>query len=137
MFPATTKILVIDDFSTMRKIIKKELKALGFTNIDEADDGNTALPKIKAAADAGEPYGFIISDWNMPEMKGIDLLKHCRADDRLKGTPFIMVTSEAEQKNIVEAAMSGVSDYISKPFDAGTLKTKLERIWDKSQKKAA
>ncbi len=137
MFPVTTKILVVDDFSTMRKIIKKELKALGYTNVEEADDGQTALPKIKAAVDAGEPYGVIISDWNMPEMKGIDLLKQCRADDRLKSTPFIMVTSEAEQKNIVEAAMSGVSDYVSKPFDSGTLKVKLERIWEKTQKSAA
>ena len=137
MFPVTTRILVVDDFSTMRKVLRKELKALGYTNVDEADDGKTALPMIQEANKSGQPYGLIISDWNMPGMKGIDLLQFCRSDEMSSLIPFIMVTSEAEQKNIVKAAMLGVSDYISKPFNAGTLQVKFEKVWSKIHKEAA
>jgi two-component system chemotaxis response regulator CheY len=135
VFPVATKILVVDDFSTMRKIIIRELKTLGFSNIDEADDGITAWPKIKTAQESGQPYGFIISDWNMPEMKGIDLLKSCKKEEKLKNIPFIMLTAESEQQCIDEAKASGAADFISKPFDASTLKVKLEEIWNKSQNK--
>jgi two-component system, chemotaxis family, chemotaxis protein CheY len=131
MFPTTTKFMVVDDFATMRKIIKKVLTELGYTNISEADDGKTALPALQKAVADGQPFQFIISDWNMPGMAGIDLLKACKADPALKIVPFMLVTAESEQKNIVEAAKSGVSDYVVKPFNATTLKEKLERIYTK------
>ncbi|MBK7962004.1 MAG: response regulator [Bdellovibrionales bacterium] len=131
MFPTTTKFLVIDDFATMRKIIKKTLNELGYTLIEEADDGATAWPLIEAAHAKGEPYGFIISDWNMPKMAGIDLLKQCRAEDKYKGVPFMLVTAESEQKQILEAAKAGVSDYVVKPFNSATLKQKMEKVWAK------
>lgn len=131
MFPKDTKFLVVDDFATMRKIIKKVLTELGYTNIDEADDGQSALPKIQEAHAAGQPYGFIISDWNMPGMQGIDLLKACKSDPRLKSTPFMLVTAESEQKHILEAAKAGVSDYVVKPFNSTTLQGKMARVWAK------
>lgn len=131
MFPQNTRFLVVDDFATMRKIIKKVLNELGYTNVDEADDGTTALPMINAAHASGQPYGFIVSDWNMPGMQGIDLLKSCKSDPRFKTTPFMLVTAESEQKHILEAAKAGVSDYVIKPFNAVTLKAKMERVWAK------
>lgn len=137
MFPKETKFLVVDDFATMRKIIKKVLTELGYTNIEEADDGKTALPMIQAAHSAGNPYGFIISDWNMPGMQGIDLLKAVKADGKFKDLPFMLVTAESEQKHILEAAKAGVSDYVVKPFNSATLKAKMERVWAKHSSTAA
>ncbi len=139
MFPTDTKFLVIDDFATMRKIIKKVLSELGYTNIQEADDGATAWPIIQEAHSKNEPFGFVISDWNMPQMQGIDLLKHCRADARFEALPFMLVTAESEQKQILEAAKAGVSNYVVKPFNSVTLKQKLEQVYAKvsSQPKAA
>lgn len=138
MFPANTKFLVVDDFATMRKIIKKVLVELGYSNIEEADDGKPALEALKNAHSTGNPFQFVISDWNMPGMTGIDLLKACKADPNFKNLPFMLVTAESEQKNIVEAAKAGVSDYVVKPFNANTLKGKLEKIWTKhSPSKAA
>ncbi len=131
MFPANTKFLVVDDFTTMRKIIKKVLTELGYTNIEEADDGKTAWPKLQEAHTAGQPFNMVISDWNMPGMSGIDLLKSCKSDANFKNLPFMLVTAESEQKNIIEAAKAGVSDYVVKPFNAQTLKGKLERVWAK------
>jgi two-component system chemotaxis response regulator CheY len=131
MFPTTTKFLVVDDFATMRKIIKKVLNELGYTNVEEADDGKTALPMIQAAHDSGVPFQFVISDWNMPGMQGIDLLKACKADPRFKSVPFMLVTAESEQKHILEAAKAGVSDYVVKPFNSATLKAKMERVYAK------
>ena len=131
MFTPETKFLVVDDFATMRKIIKKVLAELGYKNVQEADDGKTALPMLKSAASEGSPYQVIISDWNMPGLAGIDLLKACKADAQLKATPFMMVTAESEQTNIIEAAKAGVSDYVVKPFNAATLKTKLENMYKK------
>ncbi len=131
MYGPETKFLVVDDFATMRKIIKKVLSELGYKNVEEADDGKTALPLLKSAAGNGTPFQVVISDWNMPGMAGIDLLKACRADGQLKGVPFMMVTAESEQQNIIEAAKAGVSDYVVKPFNAQTLKTKLENIYKK------
>ncbi|AHI05858.1 chemotaxis protein CheY [Bdellovibrio bacteriovorus W] len=136
MFPKEARFLVVDDFATMRKIIKKVLNELGYSNIDEADDGKTALPLIQSAHDAGQPYSFVISDWNMPGMQGIDLLKACKADPRFKSTPFMLVTAESEQKHILEAAKAGVSDYVVKPFNSATLKAKMERVWAKHNPQA-
>jgi two-component system chemotaxis response regulator CheY len=131
MFPSNTKFLVVDDFATMRKIIKKVLTELGYTNVEEADDGKPAFVALQNAQTNGAPFQFVISDWNMPGMTGIDLLKACKADPNFKNVPFMLVTAESEQKNIVEAAKNGVSDYVVKPFNAQTLKGKLERIWTK------
>lgn len=131
MYGPDTKFLVVDDFATMRKIIKKVLSELGYKNVDEADDGKTALPMLKAAVSTGAPYQVCISDWNMPGMQGIELLKACRSDGDLKAIPFMMVTAESEQQNIIEAAKAGVSDYVVKPFNAATLKSKLENIYKK------
>ncbi|MCX7977682.1 MAG: response regulator [Bdellovibrionaceae bacterium] len=137
MFPQETRFLVIDDFATMRKIIKKVLNELGYSAIDEADDGATALPMIKAAKESGAPYGCIISDWNMPRVTGIDLLRSVKSDPALKATPFVLVTAESEQAHIIEAAKAGVSDYVVKPFNSVTLKAKLEKVWKKHYAKAA
>lgn len=117
------KILVVDDFSTMRRIIKNLLRQIGFSNIDEADDGSTALQRLKA-----DPVDLVISDWNMPKMSGLDLLKAIRGDDKLKKIPVLMVTAEAKKENIVEAVQAGVNNYIVKPFTAETLKEKLEKV---------
>jgi two-component system, chemotaxis family, chemotaxis protein CheY len=131
MFPSNTKFLVVDDFATMRKIIKKVLMELGYTNVEECEDGKPALEMIQKAHTNGQPYQCVISDWNMPGMTGLDLLKVCKGDPQFKDLPFMLVTAESEQKNIVEAAKAGVSDYVVKPFNANTLRGKLERIWVK------
>ncbi len=128
---ANMKILVIDDMATMRKIIKNMLGQIGFTNITEADDGATALPMIEAAAGTDEPYEFIVSDWNMPQMTGLDLLKHLRATEQYKSLPFLMITAEAEQGNVVIAVKAGVSNFIVKPFSAQVLKDKIDKIFNK------
>ena len=121
-------ILVVDDFSTMRRIVKNCLKQLGFDNITEAEDGAVALEKLKA----GE-FKFIVSDWNMPNMMGIYLLKAVRASESLKHIPFLMVTAEAQKENILEAAKAGVSNYIIKPFTADLLTEKMEAIFKNKQ----
>ena len=118
------KILIVDDFSTMRRIIKNLLRDLGFTNTHEADDGNTALPMLKSG-----DFQFVVTDWNMPGMQGIDLLKAIRADDKLKSLPVLMVTAEAKREQIIEAAQAGVNGYIVKPFTAATLSEKLDKIF--------
>jgi len=120
------KILVVDDFSTMRRIIKNLLKDLGFANIQEADDGNTALPMLNQG-----DFDFVVTDWNMPGMQGIDLLRAIRADDRLKHLPVLMVTAEAKKEQIVAAAQAGVNGYVVKPFTAATLKQKLDKIFER------
>lgn len=120
------KILVVDDFSTMRRIIKNLLNDLGFMNIVEADDGNTALPVLKKGG-----IDFLITDWNMPGMTGIELLKQVRADDKLGSLPVLMVTAEQKREQIVEAAEAGVNGYIVKPFTAQTLKEKMGKIFDR------
>lgn len=120
------RILVVDDFSTMRRIIKNLLKDLGFSNIQEADDGNTALPMLQQGG-----FDFVVTDWNMPGMQGIDLLKAIRADDSLKHLPVLMVTAEAKKEQIVAAAQAGVNGYVVKPFTAATLKEKLDKIFER------
>jgi two-component system chemotaxis response regulator CheY len=117
------KFLVVDDYSTMRRIVKNLLHDLGYAQVAEADDGNTALPMLKA----GE-YDFLITDWNMPGMPGLDLLKAVRADDRLAKLPVLMLTAEAKREQIVEAAQAGVNGYVIKPFTAATLKEKIDKI---------
>ena len=114
-------ILVVDDYKTMLRIIRNLLKQLGFNNIDEATDGSSALQKLRDKA-----YGLVISDWNMEPMTGLELLKEVRADTQLGKLPFIMVTAESKSENVVAAKQAGVSNYIVKPFNAETLKAKLE-----------
>lgn len=120
------KILVVDDFSTMRRIIKNLLRDLGFNNTQEADDGLTALPKLQSG-----DFDFLVTDWNMPGMQGIDLLKAVRADPKLAKLPVLMVTAEAKKEQIVEAAQAGVNGYIVKPFTAATLKEKIDKIFER------
>ncbi|QKI90332.1 chemotaxis protein CheY [Thiomicrorhabdus xiamenensis] len=119
-------ILVVDDFSTMRRIVKNLLKELGFSKFDEADDGATAWPMIQSGK-----YDFIVSDWNMPEMTGIELLRRVRADAQLKDTPFLLITAEAKRSQILEAAQAGVDGYIVKPFTAATLNEKIQKIFER------
>ena len=126
---ADTKILVVDDMSTMRKIIKNMLTQIGFTNISEADDGATAWPLIEGAVKDGKPFEFIVSDWNMPKMTGIDLLKNVRGTPGLEKLPFLMITAESEQGNVVIAVKAGVSNFIIKPFSAQVLKEKIDKIF--------
>lgn len=125
------QILVVDDFSTMRRIVKNQLRELGFSNIREADDGSSALDVLKATH-----IDFVVTDWNMPGMAGIDLLKTIRADDRLKHLPVLMVTAEAKREQIIEAAQSGVNGYVVKPFTAQSLKEKIERIFERIEQGA-
>ena len=120
------KILVVDDFSTMRRIVKNLLRDLGFTNIEEADDGNTALPKLQSGN-----FDFLVTDWNMPGMTGIDLLKAVRADESLATLPVLMVTAESKREQIIEAAQAGVNGYVVKPFTAGTLEEKINKIFER------
>ncbi|WP_028867418.1 MULTISPECIES: chemotaxis response regulator CheY [Psychromonas] len=120
------KVLIVDDFSTMRRIIKNLLRDLGFTNTYEADDGHTALPMLKSGN-----FDFVVTDWNMPIMQGIDLLKEIRKDPQLKHLPVLMVTAEAKREQIIEAAQAGVNGYIVKPFTAGTLKEKLDKVFER------
>ncbi len=120
------KILIVDDFSTMRRIIKNLLRDLGFTNTAEADDGNTALPMLQNGA-----FDFVITDWNMPGMQGIDLLKAIRADEKLKHLPVLMVTAESKREQIIEAAQAGVNGYVVKPFTAVTLEEKINKIFER------
>ena len=120
------KILVVDDFSTMRRIIKNLLRDLGFTNIDEADDGSTGLPKLQNGN-----FDFLVTDWNMSGMTGIELLKAVRADENLSSLPVLMVTAESKREQIIEAAQAGVNGYIVKPFTAATLKEKIDKIFER------
>ncbi len=120
------KILVVDDFSTMRRIIKNLLRDLGFNNVVEAEDGNSALPMLRSGN-----FDFLVTDWNMPGMSGIELLKAVRSDPKLASLPVLMVTAEAKRDQIVDAAQAGVNGYVVKPFTAQTLKEKLDRIFDR------
>ncbi|QIZ77341.1 chemotaxis response regulator CheY [Ferrimonas lipolytica] len=120
------KILIVDDFSTMRRIIKNLLRDLGFNNTQEADDGSTALPMLQNG-----DFDFVVTDWNMPGMQGIDLLRAIRADNNLKHLPVLMVTAEAKREQIITAAQAGVNGYIVKPFTAATLKEKLAKVFER------
>lgn len=126
MFNFKIKVLVVDDFPTMRRIIKNLLKQLGFENIEEAENGEDAYRKLKSG-----DFGLVVSDWNMPVMEGIELLKKVRSDPQLKDIPFLMVTAEAEKEKVIEAIKAGVDNYIVKPFTGEVLKEKLEKIAQK------
>lgn len=123
------KILIVDDFATMRRIIKNLLRDLGFNNTFEADDGLTAIPMLNSGS-----YDFLVTDWNMPGMNGFDLLKHVRADPDLKDMPILMVTAESKREQIVAAAQAGVNGYIIKPFTAAVLEEKITKIFERVQK---
>ncbi|HCH50678.1 MAG TPA: chemotaxis protein CheY [Proteus sp.] len=120
------KFLVVDDFSTMRRIVRNLLKELGFTNVDEAEDGADALAKLRNST-----IDFVITDWNMPNMDGLELLKNIRSDAGLAATPVLMVTAEAKKENIIAAAQAGASGYVVKPFTAAILEEKLNKIFEK------
>ena len=126
------KFLVVDDFSTMRRIVRNLLKELGYSNVDEAEDGAMALTKLK-----NEQFDFVISDWNMPVMNGLDMLKSIRADATLAKLPVLMVTAEAKKENIIAAAQAGANGYVVKPFTAATLDEKLNKIFEKLDKAGA
>lgn len=126
MFNFKIKVLVVDDFPTMRRIVKNLLKQLGFENIEEAENGEDAFRKLKSG-----DFGLVVSDWNMPVMEGIELLKKVRNDPQLKDIPFLMVTAEAEKEKVIEAIKAGVDNYIVKPFTGEVLKEKLEKIAQK------
>jgi two-component system chemotaxis response regulator CheY len=121
------KILVVDDFPTMRRIIRNLLKELGFENVDEAEDGAMGLEKLRS----GTGFQFVVSDWNMPNLDGLEMLKQIRADGNLKSLPVLMVTAEAKKENIVAAAQAGANGYVVKPFTAATLEEKLNKIFEK------
>ena len=125
------RILIVDDFSTMRRIVKNLLSDLGFSNFAEADDGTTALVELQKAK-----FDLVVTDWNMPGMPGIDLLKAIRADESLAKIPVLMVTAEAKREQIIEAAQAGVNGYIIKPFTAATLEDKLVKIFERMEKAA-
>lgn len=120
------RILIVDDFSTMRRIVKNLLTDLGYTNTTEADDGKTAWPMLQAGS-----FDFVVTDWNMPGMTGIELLRSIRGDARIAKTPVLMVTAEAQRDQIIEAAQAGVNGYIIKPFTAQTLKEKIDKIFQR------
>jgi len=129
MVDKNMKFLVVDDFSTMRRIVRNLLKELGFTNVDEAEDGVAGLNKLH-----GSNFEFVVTDWNMPNMTGIDMLKAIRADAALKHLPVLMITAEAKKDNIIEAAKAGASGYVVKPFTAAVLEEKLNKIFQNIQK---
>jgi two-component system chemotaxis response regulator CheY len=119
-------MLVVDDFPTMRRIVRSLLKELGFTNVEEAEDGQDALNKLRSGK-----FEFVVSDWNMPNLDGLDMLKQIRADDNLKHLPVLMVTAEAKKENIIAAAQAGANGYVVKPFTAAILEEKLNKIFEK------
>ena len=121
-----TRFLVVDDFSTMRRIVRNLLKELGFTNVDEAEDGAIALQKLQ-----GGGFEFVVTDWNMPNMDGLELLKTIRGNGAMSALPVLMVTAEAKKENIIAAAQAGASGYVVKPFTAATLEEKLNKIFEK------
>jgi two-component system chemotaxis response regulator CheY len=129
--PNKIKFLVVDDFSTMRRIVRNLLKELGYVNVDEAEDGAVALQKLQ-----GGGFDFVVSDWNMPNMDGLALLQAVRADAALKHLPVLMITAEAKKENIIAAAQAGASGYIVKPFTAATLNEKLTKIFEKMEQAA-
>lgn len=129
MFPNTTKILIVDDMLTVRKLLTKSLKDLGFTDISDAPDGEAAWQKISDASETPSKFELIISDWNMPKMSGIDLLKKVRSCKATQSTPFVMLTAQFDRDEVVEALKAGLSSYINKPFSLAILSEKLQALW--------
>lgn len=134
MFPPETRILVIDDMPSIRDLVKNQLKTMGYKTIFEAQDGEEALEFLHKQLKEGEPVQLVISDWNMPKLKGLELLKKVRASQEFKELPFVLLTSEAEREQVTEAVLSGVSQYIVKPFSAKIFEDKLKTVWDKHKK---
>lgn len=137
MLSAESKILIVDDFQLIRKMIQDALTELGYKKIEQATDGQEALNKVDAAHKAGEPYQLVFCDWNMPNMTGYEFLLKCRQSDDHKGLPIVMVTAESEQVNVVKAIKAGATDYLVKPLSKGTLHKKLEKLNDWLAKRAS
>jgi two-component system, chemotaxis family, chemotaxis protein CheY len=131
MFPADTRFLVVDDFKTMRSIVKKTLQNMGYTNLEEAEDGAKAYQAMNQAFTQGKPFGCIVCDWNMPNLSGLELLRKVRSDANFKTLPFVLVTAENEQKQVIEAAKAGVSNYIVKPFTPNDFQAKMKLVYSK------
>ena len=125
MLDLKIKVLIVDDFSTMRRILKNILKQIGYSDIEEAEDGNCALARLRQGG-----FGLVVSDWNMPNMTGLELLKAIRADSVLNNMPVLMVTAEAKKENVIDAIQAGVNNYVVKPFTAVALKEKIEKIFE-------
>lgn len=137
MFPQDSRILIVDDMNMFRAMVRQSLSSLNYKNYSEAADGTSALAALTQAVEQNKPFQIIISDWNMPKMKGIELLRRVRAEEWGKTIPFIMLTAEAEKQNIVEAVQAGVDNYIIKPFTVDQLKQKLSQTYDKLNKPKA
>lgn len=137
MSPSEMKVLLVDDFGTIRSVLRLELGRLGFKLLDEAVDGSEALEKIKAATAAGAPYTIIISDWNMPKMTGIELLEILQADATYKAIPFVMITAESEMNSVMRAIRAGASDYLVKPISPDAISKKIQSLLQKMGNKAA
>lgn len=135
MFPPDTRILVIDDMPSIRELVRNQLKTMGFKNIQEAADGEEGLKVLTAQVSTNVPIQLVISDWNMPKMNGLDLLKHVRAQSLWTGLPFVLLTSESEREQVTEAVLAGVSQYIVKPFAAKIFEDKLKTVWAKHNPK--
>jgi two-component system, chemotaxis family, chemotaxis protein CheY len=134
MFPDYTKFLIADDTKTIRVLLKEILNNLGYRNIQEAEDGSQALQMLKDAATTKDPFTFIICDWNMPGLTGLDLLEVRNTDQRFKNIPFLMITIESERDYVLRAVAMGVSDYVVKPFSENTLKAKMQSVWNRLQR---
>lgn len=134
MFPKDIRILVIDDMPSIRDLVKTQLKSMGYITLFEAQDGEEGLSVLQKMLSDGEPIQLVISDWNMPKLKGLELLKKVRASAEFKDLPFVLLTSEAEREQVTEAVLSGVSQYIVKPFSAKIFEDKLKTVWDKHKK---
>ncbi len=137
MFAPDTRIIVVDDMRTMRTIIRKVLTGMGFSNVVDVEDGAKAWNAIKEAEAMREPFQLIVSDWTMPNLSGLDLLKKVRADAVLAKTPFLMVTAESDAAQVKEAILAGVNNYVTKPFTPDSIKLKIQAIYDKLPKKTA
>lgn len=135
MFPTDIRILVVDDMKNMRQLVKGQLKSMGYKNIVEGNNGKVAFDVLEEQNKKGEPVGLILSDWNMPEMTGLEFLQKVRSTDLYKDLPFLMITAEGEQRQVIQAIKAGVSNYVTKPFSPQTFKTKFEAVWKKHNSK--
>jgi two-component system, chemotaxis family, chemotaxis protein CheY len=131
MFPADTRVLVVDDMAAMRQLVKGQVRNMGFKNVFDADHGETAFEILLTQLAKGEPIGLVLSDWNMPVMSGIDLLKKVRGMAEFKTLPFMLITAEGEQSQVVDAIKSGVSNYLVKPFTPAQIQEKIAAVWKK------
>jgi two-component system, chemotaxis family, chemotaxis protein CheY len=134
MFPKDTRILIIDDMPSIRDLVKAQLKSMGYNTLLEAQDGEEGLVVLNKQLSGGEPVQLVISDWNMPKLKGLELLKKVRSMSEFKDLPFVLLTSEAEREQVTGAVLSGVSQYIVKPFSGKVFEDKLKTVWDKHKK---